>query len=754
MNNKTLYDFSGFRVDTGQRCLWRGEDLVSLTPKAFETLLVLIKNKGNVVSKDSILDEVWKDTFVEEATLAQNISTLRKTLAKYDENVEFIVTVPRRGYRFVADVTEINTEEEELIVERRSVTHIVAEQEQINDSPETSITTQKDIATAKNKSFLKSRKLLLALPLTVLALLITVVLAIYYFSFSNTYYNSKFQEIQQNTLFSSGNLFTVTASPDGKYVAFVERNADGDDISLKQIESGNRIKVLPKSNLQISGIAFSPDGESIYYSAYKRGQASPRIGSLYKIPILGGAPQEILKDIDSPVAISPDKKKLAFRRNKLEQSKSTLVITDADGSNEKELVSRDLQNGFSGLGVSWSPDGKSILTAVADREDPKQSVKLLVVNTENAEQKILKTPNWLWIGKTAWLKDGSGIAVVAYGARSPNITDEIWFVSYPDGEARPISNGINGIGGFGMSDELNSIVATKMTRITSSYVSSLDDMDNAKEIAKTADEESLFSLGASWKDNKELVFSKTQNGNADIWKMNSDGTEPKQLTSDKSADYAPRVSPDGRYIFFLSNRKDSMNIWRMDANGENPTEIIRAKNVFPPTISPNNDYIYYSAQAPKKLYNVLWRANLDGENAKQLTDYRTYGGKISPDGKYILCFYPDKNEDPLDIRKPVKITVLSTEDGKIVKQFAPLKSRALPILEWKTDGESFLILNQENEKSVLSLQKLDTDKPKVLKTWEDETIYQIEISDDGEKIFFVKGKEVDSIIEIKDVVGE
>lgn len=86
----------------------RSGQLVSLTPKALETLIVLVKNCGVVVSKNYLLDEVWADTFVEEATLVQNISTLRKTLGENDGK-RFIETIPRRGYRFVMEVKELTS---------------------------------------------------------------------------------------------------------------------------------------------------------------------------------------------------------------------------------------------------------------------------------------------------------------------------------------------------------------------------------------------------------------------------------------------------------------------------------------------------------------------------------------------------------------------------------------------------------------------------------------------------------------------
>ena len=748
MINKILYDFEGFRVDTHQRCLWRDEDIVSLTPKAFETLLVLIRNNGNVVTKDAILDEVWKDTFVEEATLAQNISTLRKTLAKYDKDTEFITTIPRRGYRFVVDVTEINADEEVLVLEKHSVTHIVAEQEQIHDSVETAVAHQ----TVPQPSSFANKKLLIGLPLAIVTLLVIGVIAIPYFSRSNAFYDTKFEKFQVNNLLSSGNINSVMASPDGKYIATFERKATGDTISLKQVQDGNIIEVLPNSDLHIIGTTFSPKGDYIYYSAYNRNSTvTPKYGKLYKIPILGGASQEILNDIDSPVAISNDNQKIAFIRNNLDEKQSVLITADTDGSNEKKLAVRELVKGFSTVGLSFSPDDRFISSVISDQDDEKLPTKIVLVGSENGEVKPLTTQNWLWIGKTVWLKDGSGMAFVAYGAESPNLTDEIWFVSYPEGEAKVITNGIKGVNGVSLTNDSNSLIASKINRITSSYVAPFDDLENAVELDKTADEVSPLQLGTDWTNDEKIVFAKTQNGNADIWIMDSDGKNQKQLTSEKSAEYIPKVSADGKYVFFLSNRNGSNSIWRMTIEGKNAKEIVKGKSLFAPTLSPNNDAIYYSAKASDKQYNVLWKADFDGNNAKEVTSFRTYGGKISSDGKYVFCFYPDTTKDPNDIAQPIKLTVLSTKDFKVVKQFASLTTKNLPKVEWQQDSKSFLILKRQNGISKLLVQELENKEPKVLKEWNDESVYQIAISKDGKKLFFEKGKEVNSVIQLKDI---
>jgi serine/threonine-protein kinase len=104
-----LYEFGPFRLDPSQDLLLEGTRKVPLTPKAYQTLLVLVENRGRTLSKDELLQKVWPDAFVEEATLAQNIFTLRKQLRDDRDTALYIETVPKRGYRFVAEVRQLDT---------------------------------------------------------------------------------------------------------------------------------------------------------------------------------------------------------------------------------------------------------------------------------------------------------------------------------------------------------------------------------------------------------------------------------------------------------------------------------------------------------------------------------------------------------------------------------------------------------------------------------------------------------------------
>src|SRR5580693_8531577 len=111
-----VYLFGPYRLDISERILLSGEQTVPLSPKAIETLIALVRRHGRVVTKEELLQTVWPDTFIEEGVLAQNVLTLRKAL----QNPDWIETVPRRGYRFAAPVTQLDTGRYETTLPERS----------------------------------------------------------------------------------------------------------------------------------------------------------------------------------------------------------------------------------------------------------------------------------------------------------------------------------------------------------------------------------------------------------------------------------------------------------------------------------------------------------------------------------------------------------------------------------------------------------------------------------------------------------
>lgn len=147
---EAIYEFGPFRIDVGRRIVLREGEPVALTSKSFDTLLVLVERRGEVVCKDELMKTLWPDTIVEENNLTQQISMLRKALGERASEHRYVLTVPGRGYRFIAEVREAGIKEHDLIIEQHTTSHITvavehdherampAREENVKYSPDTS----------------------------------------------------------------------------------------------------------------------------------------------------------------------------------------------------------------------------------------------------------------------------------------------------------------------------------------------------------------------------------------------------------------------------------------------------------------------------------------------------------------------------------------------------------------------------------------------------------------------------------------
>ncbi|MDQ3821023.1 MAG: transcriptional regulator, partial [Acidobacteriota bacterium] len=134
-----FFDFGPFSLNIRERQLLREGEAIQLSPKVFDTLVVLVENAGHVLTKDELLGKLWPDSFVEESSLTQNISILRKALGEDTTNPRYIETIPKRGYRFIADMTERNEAETgEGAPVQGGVSEAVAAEDEEEPAPEES----------------------------------------------------------------------------------------------------------------------------------------------------------------------------------------------------------------------------------------------------------------------------------------------------------------------------------------------------------------------------------------------------------------------------------------------------------------------------------------------------------------------------------------------------------------------------------------------------------------------------------------
>ena len=127
-----FYEFGPFRLAPTERLLLRDDQPVPLGPKLFDILVVLVEGHGRMLSKDELMQAVWPDAFVEEGNLTRNVSTLRRALNEGENEIRYIETVPKHGYRFVAEVRELGNQDAELAVRERVRTSVVVEEEETN----------------------------------------------------------------------------------------------------------------------------------------------------------------------------------------------------------------------------------------------------------------------------------------------------------------------------------------------------------------------------------------------------------------------------------------------------------------------------------------------------------------------------------------------------------------------------------------------------------------------------------------------
>jgi DNA-binding winged helix-turn-helix (wHTH) protein/Tol biopolymer transport system component len=746
MSSKTLHSFKfdDFYLDLEQRCLTFKEQAVSLTPKAFQTLVLLLRNHGKVVEKESFLNEVWADTFVEESTLSQNILTLRKTLSRFNGDKEFIHTVPRRGYQFVGDVQKISNDDETIVVEKHTRTRFFAEQTEIHDSSDTN---SDKITLTAHKSSLKNS----FSPRTAIfaGLLLLLAFTVGYFASIGIRGNqnlaeSQFKKFRVDTIVEDADIRNSVISPSGKYLALLQVKNSGQSLYLRQIENGNTVEIVPRINGKFIGAVFSPHDEQIYYSVNEDLEPNkPAISTLYRVSVHGGASKEILHNIDSPVAISPDESRLAFVRRDPGKRETALMLTDMEGKQERNLAIRQPESGFTNSGVSFSPDGKLLSATILQRENSRTNAQVAVFNTETGEQKVISHEDWVSAGQTAWLKDGSGIVAVTYRAKSPSLNDELWVISYPDGKARLVTNGINGNYGISLNAAANSIVAVESKKFACFLTAKVDNLRKNTHVLTTISEECLLPFGADWTSDGKIIYSANEDGNADIFTISEDASERKQLTSDASAEISPKLSADERFLIFMSNRTGQMDVWRSDANGTNTKQLTTNGNVKDSIISPDGETVFYIVQDPETAVETLWRVSINGEDPVHLTDRTTRGPRISPDGKTIACYLLNPETQTM------MLALVSAETGSVLKYPPTPQHDDLPFLDWAKDGENLFIVLQIGKPQSFWKLPLNGAPPQKIREWENDAVFRLAISRNGERVFYEVGNQLNSVVQFQ-----
>lgn len=771
---KHFYEFGDFCLDLNRRLLLRRDgDPVPLTPKAFETLLILVRRSGRIVEKKELLREVWPDTFVEEATLAQNVFTLRKALGQQGHtDHQYIETVPKYGYRFVADVRELRGEGTDLVVEQQHTraAFITEEIEDTNaqaEEEERASSSAEGIAHGEAAQILSRDQRPGALPealakgtaerfsfrdifsfvghhrgaaAAAFFIATALLLAASIVFINKNKRGAPFERMRISMLTTNGQTMRAAISPDGKYVVNVVKDGLQESLWLRQVSAPGNIPVVAPADVHYQGITFSPDSNSIYYVVYEKNNP---IAALYQVSALGGTPSKVLVDIDSPVAFSSDGQSIAFVRNAPEGFEGSLILAKTDGTAQRKLATRFAPDYFSVEGPAWSPDDKHIACAVGRTEYNRTTMGVAGINVEDGASGLITHRPWDFIGQLAWPGDGSSILMDAWDSSASLLSRQIWQLSVADGEARRVTNDLNSYHGVSLAASNNALVTIRSSRATGLWVAPSEDTSRAARITSGAGDLVGEVMGLAWTPDGRLVYGSNASGNLNIWIMGSDGSNQRQLTVSSQIDVKPDVSPDGRFIVFVSWRTGTSHLWRVDTDGANIRQLTNGEAETYPNISPDGRFVVYLSAGQNR--SSLWKIPVEGGEAVQLRSGWSMFPQVSPDGRLVACFYQDEPS------MGNKIALIPFAGGEPVQLFdLPSTAFIRAGLRWTADGRALTYVDNRDGVSNIWSQPLDGSPPKRLTNFTSDKIFRFDWSHDGRQLAFERGMEINDATLIGD----
>ena len=755
-----VYEFDEFCLEPAERVLLRDGEPVGLTPKSFETLLILVRNHNRLVEKTKLLAEVWPDTFVEEKTLAQNIFMLRKTLGTDGAGRQYIQTVPRYGYRFVADVRVTERERPPVMAALKPADTQPATDERAeavvngtNEELETPENYLGQTPALQERSHAAGTRNLLELikshrPAAIAVVLAAVIFgALAFFALKYRADDARriaqppadhFQRMKITNLTTLGKSQYAAISPDGKYVAHVMNDAGRQSLWVKHVMTAGHLQIVPPADVTYLGLTFSPDGNYIFYVLYEKNE---NVGVLRQVPVLGGNPNQLITDIDSPVACSPDGRRIAFIRNYPTSGglATALVVANADGSEEREVASRKGQIVFALVGPAWSPDGKTISCVTVNHDKSRQMNVVEVIAVDGTERPVI---DWKWanIGALVWLPDGRGLLLVAAEPESPS-GPQVWLLSYPGGEARRITNDLNYYQGVSLTADARSLVTTQSDQVLSIWVSKDGNPRGGEELEFAVGGIFGSLLGLSWTPDGKIVYASNESGNSDIWVVTRDGKDKKQLTVDGRTDHSPVASPDGKHVVFISDRSGLAQVWRMEADGSNQTQLTSGDFKDRPRWSPDGKWIVYTSQGKA---TGLWKMPAGGGESVRLTDKRVRFPAISPDGRLISFeLFDDQTSRRV-------IGVMPFNGGPLVKTLEMTTTTRLWASQWTPDGRALRFVDSNADTSNIWEQPLDGGRPRQLTDFQSIILTDFDWSPDGRQLVYARGVTVSDVVLISD----
>jgi Tol biopolymer transport system component/DNA-binding winged helix-turn-helix (wHTH) protein len=716
MSNPTtrFFEFGSFKIDAVERVLLRHDQPVILTQKVFDLLLLLVRNGGHIVEKETLMREVWPDTFVEEGNLTQNISVLRKALA--DDGHQYIQTVPRRGYRFVGRVKELT---DESFVEEHTFASLVIEEDSRDP-----VTTRATVAPKSPPSRWKTSALIGGVALGVVAAAIFFgILGARNFARPDAF-GFDVTNVRQRTITSPATISYAVISADGQFVVYSTIDEDNRYALWLQHTGGKDVlQLVAPSDVGVSPAAISHDDNWIYYGESDPNQ--PAKGwRLLRMPLFGGTPRKIREEVHVFAALSPDDQRILLHRFKESGGIDVLSVNALDGSDEQVIASSNTASDY--MGTQWSPDGRRVLFIRMEQRADGGYWSLLEMPAQGGVPATILAPAQRRIWFAVWADHGRGIVITATDPLTK--LAQLYYVSYPNGETRRITNDLVGYTAVSFGGE--TILAGRVDRQSKVSVTTWPKPGPARQAV-----ERDIGDGFAWTPDGHIVYDTRDDGMLHIWVADSAGPQRAQLSPDNSEERQPDVSPDGSLVAFVSKRSGNAALWVMDADGRNARRLTSPEvQAWRPRFAPNGQSIFFVMEYSDRA--VIARISVaGGEPAVIARDvYPETYFDVSPDGQRLAYSFKDKNQS----RTRVVIRSISGSSAPSYFDIEPSY-----FLRWTPDGQNLAYAQYPQDKKrgqALWLQPLSGGQPHQILDVAPDLLYWIAWSRDGKQLAFSHGR--------------
>lgn len=554
------------------------------------------------------------------------------------------------------------------------------------------------------------------------AVLVVAAAVVGYLFLGEHHHTFNLQNMRIAQVTTTGNAGAAALSPDRRYVVYVLRDGAEQSLWVQQLATGSNVQVLPPDQVNFVAVSFTPDGNYIMF--VRSDKSSTNFRYLYQMPVLGGPARQLVRDIDSAPAFSPDGQQIAFVRGILDPPSNQILVANADGSGQRVLADRK-SFGAGASTVSWSADGANVAFVSPETRDNVSQWALEVVAVKTGEVRDLHLfPTEA--RAAAWLPDGHGVLVVARDGRS--VRGQIWFVSYPEGEISRFTNDLTDYDTccLEITRDGRSLVALVHADLSDVWVANADGSE-ARQI--TSGE--AVGFGVTWIGEKLGVATSSGRWYA----INADGSGKAPIASEHS----PVVSifPCGHYLLYTSFNQNGFDLWRSDMDGSNAVKLIPSTIAGSAGCAPDSKSALYGASG------AVWRIPIEGGTPAK-TDLPIGLGGYSRDGKLYL--YGSQTIENGNIHS--KIVIAPGGGGSPLHTFdAPYGMRGA---RFTVDGKAIAFLLTRNHATNIWKQPLSGGNLVQVTQFTNGDMFAFDWSKNGKQLAFSRGQQKTDVMMMSD----